>query len=71
MTKFKVEVKEVHIQCYIVDEADNPNDARNKIHDKDEYLIDGDFVYSHTLDKEEWPVTEIKNDTNSPLAPNT
>jgi hypothetical protein len=59
MPKYKVEVKEVHIQTYTVDEDCSPEEAKEKVFDKEEYLNDGDFVYSHTLEPETWYVTKV------------
>lgn len=57
--KYKVEVQEVHIQTYEVS-ANSPQEAKEKVYTNgEEYLIDGDFVYSHTTEPESWYVTEI------------
>lgn len=81
--KYKVGVKEVHIQTYISDcqflvEANSSQEAKDKISGVsgfsgysgiygEEYLIETDFVYSHTLDPDEWYVKEIIDDPNSSL----
>lgn len=58
MSKYKVEVKEVHIQTYEVT-ANSPEEAKEKVYENEEYLNDGEFVYSHTLEPETWYVTKV------------
>lgn len=57
MPKYRVEVREVHVQAYII-EAENVEDA--KIRAANEGDIDeGNFYYSHSLGPEHSTVEEI------------
>lgn len=62
MPKFRVGVREVHVQGYIV-EADTGQEAIEKIASgdytgflRDRYIDEGDFVFSHTMEPETWSV---------------
>lgn len=57
MKIFEVQVREVHIQPYIV-KAMSPEMAIDLIVEGSGELIEAGFEYSHTLDKESWTVKE-------------
>jgi len=59
MPKYKVGVMEVHVQAYIV-EADSPKDAKNKVFNLEGDIVEGEFEYSHTLDKDKWHVIKLE-----------
>jgi hypothetical protein len=59
MKKFRVLVREVHIQPTII-EADSKEEALKKVFDGEGELDTQGFEYSHTLDTDTWTVEEIK-----------
>lgn len=68
MPEFKIGVPEVHIQYYKVN-ADDIDTAKEKIsnQDYDVDLLEDEFSYSHTLDKDQWKVEEVDNDPDRAL----
>lgn len=54
---FRVNVREVHIQGYLV-KAASEKAAKQKVVDGGGDLCDDSFEYSHTLDPEDWTVEE-------------
>jgi hypothetical protein len=55
--KFRVCVREVHIQGYVV-EAASPDEAIGKVADGEGEMDEGHFEYSHTLDTDYWTAYE-------------
>lgn len=55
MTKFRVIVREVHVQGYFV-EAITPEIAKEVVRAGGGELIEAHFEYSHTLDPDVWTV---------------
>jgi hypothetical protein len=56
--KYIVSVKEVFEQDYIV-EAENVEEALDKVEDGDGELLEDTFEYDKTLEKEHWKIEEV------------
>ena len=61
MMKYRVEVREVHIQGYII-EADNPEHAKDLISNGEGEIDELSFEYSHMEDPDTWTVQEIEGE---------
>jgi hypothetical protein len=59
--KYVVEIREVHFATVIV-EAENEDDARKQAVEHLWNNNDIEMEYSHTLDREDWPVREYQED---------
>lgn len=57
MTKFIVEVREVHVQSMRV-EAESAEEAIKKVVNGEGEIVENCMEYSHTLDSENWTVRQ-------------
>lgn len=62
--KFRVNVREVHIQGYAV-EAENKAEAKRIVEEGGGALDEGFFEYSHTLDSDLWTVDKLEGKDSS------
>ena len=61
MKKYRVYVREVHVQTVEV-EADSMEDAIRKVEEDDDVnLVDNTLAYSHLLDADTWWIAEATN----------
>lgn len=69
MPKYRVIVREVHVQGVLVD-ADTPEQAKEIVREGGGELDEAHFEYSHTMDRDTWTV-EIEGDDlwNVPATP--
>lgn len=60
MNKYRVSVREVHIQGYLVD-AENEEEAKDKVYHRhcDAQVDEESFEYSHDLDRNLWTVETV------------
>lgn len=58
MPRFRVLVREVHVQPHIVD-AESAAAAIKKVADGEGELVDNGGEYSHSLDPETWTVEKV------------
>ena len=65
MKKFHVGVREVHVQTVEV-EAENAEEAREKVQEGEGDYLDNMLEYSHCLDSDLWTVEEVPSESQEP-----